>query len=334
MSNIVPIDTARIPAVLATQDLGALSTDLTAGAEGSFPVLSIRGSRFRVKQGGEETVLTNDDGDPRGSLEVVLVKAHNKLSKIYYQQNYTEGDDAEPDCFSTDGEMPSAEASNPQAPSCAACPHNKWGSRITDAGKKSKACSDSRRTALAPAGDIGSSPMLLRVPAASLASLAEYGKKLGSKGIPYNAVVTKLSFDAEVSYPKLVFSPARIVTAEEAAQVAAHLHGDTVERILDSSEVTNAGVPATTGAPIDTAPPPPPPEDDFDRIAKEMESATAPAAAPPNTPAQPAAPPPQAAATAAPAPQTPVAEGAAEPPKEDPAVSASEPDLDALLDAI
>ena len=96
---------------------------------------------------------------------------------------------------------------------CAGCPQNAWGSRITPAGKKAKACADSKRVAVSPLGDIRNEafggPMMLRVPAASLVDFANYGDGMDARGYQYYAVGTKMSFDSAEVYPKLVFEPIR-----------------------------------------------------------------------------------------------------------------------------
>ena len=315
MSNAISTINDKIPAILRNQDLSDLGGDLISGAEGGFAVLSIRGGRFRVKQGGEETVVSNDEGDAKSSIEVILVKSSSNLSKLYYAKDYEEGDDATPDCFSTDGQKPSDEASNPQSSTCAACPHNKWGSKMTPAGKKAKACSDSRRIALIPAEDPTIEPMLLRIPAASLAPLADYGKKLNAKGIPYNSVVTKLSFDDSTAYPKLMFRPSGICTDEQGAAVVEHLQGDAIERILNTNESVSEP---------NNAPEPDTQEDDFDRVAREAQEKRR---------VDEKAAKQKKAAKATPAPEA-VADSPEEVEEPTEATATADADLDALLDAI
>lgn len=237
MSNIVQIN-QNIPAALRAQigDAG-LEDDLSAGIKSSFGIVSIRGGTWKIKFGGDEQAVLNEDGDPKPGLEVVLVKASPKISKIFYEGKWQEGSDAEPTCFSNDGEYPDIGSLVPQAESCAACPQNVWGSAITESDKKSKACHDSRRVAVAPANDIANEvmggPMLLRVPAASLKDLATFGKAVAQKGLPYCAIVTRLSFDPEAAYPKLRYKAVRALTEDEGEAVAAHLaNTDMINSVL------------------------------------------------------------------------------------------------------
>jgi hypothetical protein len=248
VSNVVPFEHAKVPAVLVdTVD----SDDLTTGVSGGFAVVSFRGSKWRVKYQGEEHPVMNADGDPVSTLEVVLIKANKAISKNFYGEAYTEGAAEAPTCFSLDGIQPDPSVQSPISATCARCPKNVFGSRITPAGKKAKACSDNRRMAVAPIGDLANTtfggPMLIRIPAASLADLKTFGEQLKRRGFKYNAISTRLGFDMDASFPKLTFKAVRPLSDEEATAVRAHLDGDIVDRILatageleskDNAEIT------------------------------------------------------------------------------------------------
>lgn len=238
---------AELQDVFNAEDLAG---DLYDGVQGGFGVISIRGSRFRISKGGEETLMVNDNDEPIPSLECILIKASRNVSKIYYAKSFEDGDAEAPDCWSVDGIKPDAGSTTPQAKLCASCPQNVWGSKITPAGKKTKACGDNRRTAVVPLGDIKNEkydgPMMLRVPAASLADLALYGKGMASKGFPYNAIATRIGFDTSASFPKLTFKPIRALTQEELMQVAEVSVLPSVHAILDAPV---EAAPATEPAP-------------------------------------------------------------------------------------
>lgn len=244
--NVVPFAGGKVPVALqGTTDVD----DLSAGVSGGFAVMSFRGSRWKIKYQGEEHPILNADGDPVASLEAVILKANPHITKNYYEQGYTEGAAEAPDCFSLDGVHPDPGVENPQSQTCARCPKNVFGSRITPAGKKAKACQDNRRLAIVPAADLENDtfggPMLLRIPAASLAELALMGKNLKARGFPYNAVTVRIGFDMDVSYPKLTFRPVRPLTDEEAVQVRALLSDDKLERILaEAVELRDEAAPA------------------------------------------------------------------------------------------
>lgn len=206
-TSIIPFESAKTdlaPAILA--DIFGTTSDLLGNnAGGGFPVISIKGKVFHIQRGDERTLITKPgEDDPAASLEVVIVKANPNRSKVFYSSGYQEGSVEKPTCYSNNGIAPEADAQEPQASKCAVCPHNQWGSRVTDNGGKGKACSDSRRLAIATV-DAPNDPMLLRVPAASMKAMEEYAKMLATRGLPYQAVVTKIGFDYSVAHPALTF---------------------------------------------------------------------------------------------------------------------------------
>ncbi len=202
----------------------AKNDELGQGVASSYGIIGYRGKVWSTKYQGKETPLMREDGDgPRGSIEVVLVKAAGAIAKIFYKNGYQDGSNAAPDCWSSDGVKPDAGAQQKQSSTCANCPMNAWGSRITEAGKPGKACADSRRMAVVPLNDLANElfggPMLLRVPAASLKDLKAYGDLLDGYGYPYYAVATRISFDPKEAFPKMVFSAMRPLTDEEAIAI-------------------------------------------------------------------------------------------------------------------
>lgn len=237
-------------ALLPASFNGAISTrfaqapvqdDLSSGIQSSFGLIGYKGKVWSIRYRGDEQALMRDDGDgPRGSIEVVILKASSQVSKVFYKDGYVEGSNAAPDCFSNNGVTPEPTSVNKQCASCAACPMNAWGSRITPQGKQGKACADSKRLAVVPQGDIDNEayggPMLLRVPAASLQDVAIFGQKMQQMGYPYYSIATKIAFDPNEAFPKFVFSALRPLTDAEADKVLAIRDGHTVNRILSESE--------------------------------------------------------------------------------------------------
>lgn len=252
--------------------------DLSGGVSVGFPVLSIKGKVFHIKQSGEAELVTSPGtDDPAPSLEVVLLKANPNISKVYYPNGYVDGADEKPTCYSNNGVQPESDSEELQSSSCAKCPHNQWGSRITDDGRKGKACSDSRRVAVAPAGDVGNA-MLLRVPAASLKPLREYGIALNKRGVPYQAVITKLSFDHTVAHPLLKFAPVAALKEEQADEVFEAMNGDIVQAILNGGNAQQVAQEiAEAGEPED--------EEGFDQVAAEAKQVAQRQPAPTPTPA-------------------------------------------------
>jgi len=234
MTQIVPFESAKLPAYLNPEAAKALASELTANVGGGgFAVMSIKGKTFTVVKGGEREMVMNpsDQDEPATSINVVLLKANAGLSKVWYAKGYVDGSDGKPDCFSHDGTAPDSSVESPQSKKCAACPKNQWGSKIDESGKKLKACSDSRRVAIANVDDM-EAPMLLRVPPASLKPLADYGTTLAKRNVPYNAVLTKLGFDREAATPKLTFKALSFLSQEEFDQVQDVVGSDVIKSIL------------------------------------------------------------------------------------------------------
>lgn len=250
MSNITVIPKINLPAELMQHFQSFVGADdLDAGVSAGFPVMSIRGAKWRIVEGGEEhPIYLPDSKDLAPFVKVVILRANANISKTFYAGQYVEGSDAAPDCYSNDGITPASDAVSPQSDACAKCPQNVWGSKISPSGSKIKACADVRRVAILPAEDQDYSPILLRIPGASLSDLAQYGKALKQRGIPYAAVVTKLSFDPDAAFPKIMFQFDRVLSQEEMAKIAERMGEPIIDDILG---LTNRGAPVAAAAPVE-----------------------------------------------------------------------------------
>lgn len=244
MTALIPANFGQVSTKFANQNT---NDDLSSGIQSSFGLIGYKGKVWSIKYRGDETPLMREDGDgPKSSIEVVILSASKAVSKVWYEQGYVEGSTAAPDCFSNNGIAPDPASTKKQCDSCALCPMNQWGSRMTPAGKNGKACADSKRLAVVPVQDIPNEvfggPMLLRVPAASLQDLAMYGQKMSQLGYPYYAIATRIAFDNAESYPKFVFGAIRPLTDDEADIVLTERTSHTVERILSENEFVTAPV--------------------------------------------------------------------------------------------
>ncbi len=236
MSNIIPFESNTLPAHLRNINVAQVNADLMAHAGGGFPVMSIKGKTWAIVRDGERKILTNpkDPDSPATSIDVVLIKANRGTSKVYYPNGYVEGSSDKPECFSNDGVAPDPKVENPQAAKCQTCKHNAWGSKISENGTKIKACSDSVRLAIAPVDQLDD-PYLLRVPAASIRALGDYGRLLASKSVGYQAVVTKIAFDPESPSPKLTFKPVGFIDAPAYTKVLEMVDSEVVQNIIGSA---------------------------------------------------------------------------------------------------
>jgi hypothetical protein len=240
MSNIIPFSSSNIPAHLRSS--ASANSDLTDGGGVSlgFPSISLKGKVFSVRREGTRTVLPNpkDPDSAATSIEAVIIKANKDYSKVYYAVGWKEGDDSKPTCFSDDNKTPDRSIEAPQSTSCVTCKHNQWGSKISDSGNKLKSCGDSRRIAVAAINELDD-PMLLRVPAASLKALKEYGAKLTQMGVDYNKIATRIAFDVSSATPKLTFTAIGGLSEELAEQSVAMAESEIVDSIVHGGTSTS-----------------------------------------------------------------------------------------------
>lgn len=233
MSALVPTN-VQLPAHLSDRLGGpsALANAMTSGiASGGtgFKRISIRGGRFRIREGAEETVL------PDNVLRAVIVGASPNVVKSFYKGAFNPkavGEEKKPDCYSNDGIRPANDAEDPQSQLCASCPQNAWGSKITDAGTKMKACADQKKLAIISADDHSTNPTVYQftVTPAALTNFRQYGELLSSKGFPPELCITEISFDPKEAYPKAQFKFGGFI---EQGQVG------TVDQLVGSDEVNS-----------------------------------------------------------------------------------------------
>ena len=205
--NNLTVSTPKLPAHLQHLAGKLTTSSLSSGiSAGGHPRISIKGGRFRLQQtNGEELIV------PQLHLDVIIVDANDKLSKIYYASKWDSStpDGEAPDCWSDNGIAPSTGAKTPQHSNCAQCPHNVWGSKINEtSGKQSKACGDTKKLAVLIATNPSGPVFELRVPGDSLKNLATYATGLEKHGIQFSTVITRVTFDTNVSHQRLIFNPA------------------------------------------------------------------------------------------------------------------------------
>lgn len=255
MSNaLIPFGTAgsEVPAHLAA----LFGEEGNIAARQTIDQLSYRGKTWRRVVAGEETLLTKPDKeDPSEQVPLTVVNIiildHNKnRSRAFYKGAYEPGKNAKPDCWSSDGVTPDdnvpakdEEGRGKQCGTCAACPQSQKGSKITEAGKQSTACSAFKRLAVVPSGPkmvAEHPPMLLRLAQTSVwdkdnkeneakgwYAWDQYMDMLRARGAKHTAtVITKVKFDVRVEYPKLLFTAAAWASPEEAAAAALRIKND------------------------------------------------------------------------------------------------------------
>jgi len=245
MANNIPAlfsGSANVPAFLKSAEVtNALAAHHTEG----FPSMSLKGKTWTVKKGGESKLLMNpkDPDSPASYIEVVIVKANPVKTKVWYATTWADGEEqGKPTCFSRDGIKPDPQSEKQQSKTCALCPKNQWGSKVNLDGtpSKGKACGDNIRMAIAALSDLDN-PMLLRVPPASIKPAGEYGQMLAKRGVPLEAVITKLRFDPEAPTPKVLFEPVGFLSEEQFNHVKEVAASERVEAILGGSPAVDEG---------------------------------------------------------------------------------------------
>lgn len=195
-----------------------LGADVAAGiSSAAHNRISIKQSRWRLMdtQGNEQVLQTFN-------LDVLIVDANPHTSKMYYEGSYdpSAADNIAPRCWSDNGIAPSDRVSNPCAYVCASCPMNVFGSKITPAGKKARACADSKRLAVVLADNPDGIIYELRVPAASLTNMAQAIGDMVKRGVRAETLVWRLLFDPQAEFPKITFQPLNWVNEAQMAAVA------------------------------------------------------------------------------------------------------------------
>lgn len=243
MSNLVPVN-AQLPAYLSDRvgTSSALGSDLlaglgTGGGGAKFKRISIRGNRFRIREGSNEQVL------PDATLRTVIVGASPNTTKSYYKGAYNPKAadvDKKPDCYSNDGVRPAKDAQDPQSQTCGNCPHNVWGSKMSEGGGKMKACADQKRLAVISADATGDDPevYLFQVTPAALTGFREYAESLAQRGYSPEIVVTEIYFDTKESYPKAQFKFAGFIKEDQKEMIDALVDSDLVNEITGKKNET------------------------------------------------------------------------------------------------
>lgn len=249
MSNLVPFNQAALPAHLQ-QAAGSAKANLIAATGtggGSVDSISIKGGRFHVVRSGQQPVTLE-----LFKLQVIIVHANPGMTKAFFDGAWNPDADAEaPICSSDDGVAPRADSEKPQCATCAVCPQNQFGSKINlTNNKQTKACQDKKTIAVVTPGAAGGEMLRLQIPAASL---KDFGNYLRSLPVAYHYVITEVSFDTTVSYPKLLFKPVDYVSAEEVATVDKRHISDEAKAMAGVAGYTGAPV----GAPVNALPSPP-----------------------------------------------------------------------------
>lgn len=261
-----PNSGAALPAYLAgaLDELGSNIPDRQ-----TVPSLSYEGKMWTIVKEGNKTKLQvqNGDGDmvPVPIMRAVILNFNGDRGRAYYPGTYNPAASAAPTCWSADGKAPDASVKEKQAALCNGCPQSVKGSKIME-GREMVACSSHRMLAIAPAFDLEGDPLRLKIAVTSdydkevvehgWFAFRQYVDWLKSRGVAHTAlVVTKMKFDPNPAYPKLLFALDRVLTQAEVAQVKEALKNPKVTELL-AEKWTAAGSNGTPTDESDIAPQP------------------------------------------------------------------------------
>lgn len=214
MSNVTMFNGSNVPAFARNRAGASSLAKSLAGSETGGNRISIKGGTFRLISGGKEIAQVEER-----YLDVVIVNAAPKIARVFYAKAYDGDSPAGPDCWSPDGEKPSAEASNKQAETCASCSQNIAGS----GNGNSRACRYQQRLAVVLANNLAGDVLQLTAPATSIFGkedgdkrpLQAYARWLAAQNMEPTEIITRIKFDQKSESPKLFFKAMRWLTDDE-----------------------------------------------------------------------------------------------------------------------
>jgi hypothetical protein len=244
MSEIALFGGSKVPAFVKKAELSAIAKALAGGAGQSGKRISIKGGVFRLVHDGKEVSQIEDR-----HLDVVIVNAAPKVSRIFFAKKWDADSTTGPDCWSSDGNVPDKEVTAPQGENCANCDMNAKGSGTGEM----KACRYQQRLAVVLADDVEGDVLQLSLPATSIFGkeangkypLQAYARFLAAQSISPEMVVTELRFDTTVESPKLVFKAKRWLSDTEYETVQEKGQSDDAVKAVQFS----VGAPAAPAAP-------------------------------------------------------------------------------------
>ena len=210
MSNLTTLK--DLPAHLQNVKLDDFTKSFSASG-GSTKRITLRGRVFRLVDGGKEIAKNTDP-----FMDVVVVNGSRTVQKTWYAGEYNPDETSVPDCWSSDGERPDADVADPQSARCKECPQAIKGS----AGAGRAACRYSMRLAVVLRNNVGGDIYQLILPQKSLFGqgdvdhmpFLQYAKYVAQSGYNLNMLATRLTFDTDSDFPKLVFSNAEFLDSD------------------------------------------------------------------------------------------------------------------------
>lgn len=236
----------------------------------TVPSLSPGGKKWTISVDGKVQVLQKRDAEgdlvPMPVFRGVVIDYQKDRGRSYYVNNYDPNNQAPPDCWSQDGNAPDASVKEPQCETCGACPmaakgSSRDGTRV--------ACSQWKMLAVLPFDGkaIWDQPLRFKLSPTSIYdgqspdlqaegwfAWDNYRDFLRDNGVKNSArIMTKMKFDPQTDYPKVLFSVDRWLTEPEVRQMISLLKTKADEI---GTLITRAWTPAgTDGTKVETAEP-------------------------------------------------------------------------------
>jgi hypothetical protein len=223
MSNIAIFKQQNAVAVSGNRQLSDLAKSLATSTTSRRIQTNTNGTFKRIINGEQIGNAV------RGEINVIIVGALPKVSRIYYREKFDPNKEATlPNCWSNLGDKPEDAAADKQHSNCADCPQNIKGSGENGG----KACRYQRRISVLVEGDTSGEVYQFNVPAKSLFGkgtgnvhpFESYVKFLIANGESPDNVVTNISFDVNADTMELLFTPLRNISDEEYELVKAAQH--------------------------------------------------------------------------------------------------------------
>lgn len=141
--------------------------------------------------GGIAWEVTDENGNADTAKAIDGVIVHFYEPKRRYENPYTPGSSAPPDCFSKDG----VHGVGDPGVLCADCPHNQWGTGKDSQGNPTagKACREYRDFFILRQGEV--LPTIVSAPPTSLRGAGQYLLQLASKSKKKSAVITRFALE-------------------------------------------------------------------------------------------------------------------------------------------
>lgn len=216
-------EVAKIPAMemaIPAEFLAELAGEAKDAAAQERPAISkLSTASGQLKYQGEVVAGNN--------MDVVVLYASYR--NVWYAGAYDRNNIKNPDCFSLsetdEGMVPDPNAANPPNATCGGCPKNAWKSDVKPDGTvgKGKACKESRRLVMMPAGALesvdGVKSAELAILDLPVTSAKNYGALVNTVaatvGAPVWACVTNVKVQPSKNQFEVVLTPIRVAPSKE-----------------------------------------------------------------------------------------------------------------------